>query len=92
MPDVIQGIAGVDAALAAFIVEAEQVIEILKRRKVPVEYVLFPDEGHGWRKTPNRVRSTVEIVASSSATLKANKGRSASRWLSHHAGLAQSLQ
>ncbi|MGE4070450.1 MAG: prolyl oligopeptidase family serine peptidase [Lysobacterales bacterium] len=44
------------------VVEAEQVVENLKRRKVPVEYVLFPDEGHGWRKTPNRVRSTVEIV------------------------------
>jgi dipeptidyl aminopeptidase/acylaminoacyl peptidase len=29
---------------------------------VPVEYVLFPDEGHGWRKTPNRIRSTVAIV------------------------------
>ena len=35
---------------------------VLKRRGVPVEYVLFPDEGHGWRKTANRVRSTVEIV------------------------------
>jgi dipeptidyl aminopeptidase/acylaminoacyl peptidase len=27
-----------------------------------VEYVLFPDEGHGWRKVPNRVRSTVELT------------------------------
>jgi dipeptidyl aminopeptidase/acylaminoacyl peptidase len=44
------------------VVEAEQVVENLKRRDVPVEYVLFPDEGHGWRKTPNRVRSTVEVV------------------------------
>jgi dipeptidyl aminopeptidase/acylaminoacyl peptidase len=44
------------------VVEAEQVVENLKKRGVPVEYVLFPDEGHGWRKTPNRIRSTVEIV------------------------------
>lgn len=44
------------------VVEAEQVVENLKRRNIPVQYVLFPDEGHGWRKTPNRVRSTVEIV------------------------------
>src|SRR5262249_26808743 len=29
------------------IVEAEQVVESLKKRNVPVEYVLFPDEGHG---------------------------------------------
>ena len=33
------------------VVEAEQVVESLKKRGVPVEYVLFPDEGHGWRKT-----------------------------------------
>jgi dipeptidyl aminopeptidase/acylaminoacyl peptidase len=44
------------------VVEAEQVVENLKKRNVPVEYVLFPDEGHGWRKTPNRIRSAVEIV------------------------------
>ncbi len=44
------------------VVEAEQVVESLERRDVPVEYVLFPDEGHGFRKAPNRVRSTVAIV------------------------------
>jgi dipeptidyl aminopeptidase/acylaminoacyl peptidase len=44
------------------VVEAEQVVETLKRRGVPVEYVLFPDEGHGFRKTPNRIRSTVAVV------------------------------
>jgi dipeptidyl aminopeptidase/acylaminoacyl peptidase len=44
------------------VVEAEQVVENLKRRGVPVEYVLFPDEGHGWRKTPNRIRAAVSIV------------------------------
>jgi dipeptidyl aminopeptidase/acylaminoacyl peptidase len=44
------------------VVEAEQVVESLKRRGVPVDYVLFPDEGHGFRKTPNRIRSTVSIV------------------------------
>ncbi len=31
-------------------------------RNIPVEYVLFPDEGHGWRGFPNQVRSTAEIV------------------------------
>ncbi|HEX8694529.1 MAG TPA: S9 family peptidase [Longimicrobium sp.] len=45
------------------VVEAEQVVESLKRRGVPVEYVLFPDEGHGWRKTANRIRSAVAIVS-----------------------------
>lgn len=44
------------------VVEAEQVVENLKRRGVPVEYILFPDEGHGFRKAANRVRSTVATV------------------------------
>ena len=44
------------------VVEAEQVVAALKRRGVPVEYVLFPDEGHGFRKTANRIRANVAIV------------------------------
>jgi dipeptidyl aminopeptidase/acylaminoacyl peptidase len=44
------------------VVEAEQVVERLRARGVPVRYVLFPDEGHGFRKAPNRVRATEEIV------------------------------
>jgi dipeptidyl aminopeptidase/acylaminoacyl peptidase len=44
------------------LIEAEQIVADLKRRNIPVQYVLFPDEGHGWRKLPNRVRSTTEIV------------------------------
>jgi dipeptidyl aminopeptidase/acylaminoacyl peptidase len=44
------------------VVEAEQVVDNLKARDVPVKYVLFPDEGHGWGKTENRVTSDVEIV------------------------------
>jgi len=44
------------------VVEAEQVVESLKKRNIPVEYVLFEDEGHGWRKTKNKVISTVAIV------------------------------
>lgn len=44
------------------VVEAEQVVASLEERGVPVKYVLFPDEGHGWQKTENRITSTVEIV------------------------------
>lgn len=53
------------------VIEAEQIVENLKRRGVPVEYVVFPDEGHGWRKTANRIRSTVEIVRWFAKYLKA---------------------
>ena len=44
------------------VVEAEQVVESMKARNVPVEYVLFEDEGHGFSKTKNRITSTVSIV------------------------------
>jgi dipeptidyl aminopeptidase/acylaminoacyl peptidase len=45
------------------VIEAEQVVETLKKRGVPVEYLLFPDEGHGWRKPANRARSAVTLVS-----------------------------
>lgn len=44
------------------VVEAEQVVTNLQQRGVPVEYVLFPDEGHGFLKTANRIRATVALV------------------------------
>ena len=52
------------------VVEAEQVVEQLRARGVPVEYVLFPDEGHGFRKVPNRIRAAVAIVRWFAAHLK----------------------
>jgi dipeptidyl aminopeptidase/acylaminoacyl peptidase len=57
------------------LVEAKQVAEELKKRGVPVESVIFPDEGHGFRKTPNRVRSTVEIVKWFEKYLKPSPGK-----------------
>jgi len=44
------------------VVEAEQIVAAMKKRGRPVEYVLFPDEGHGFRKVDNRVRSVVKLV------------------------------
>ena len=44
------------------VIEAEQIVKNLKQRGVAVEYILFPDEGHGWRKIPNRIRSISEEV------------------------------
>src|SRR5215212_4745270 len=44
------------------VVEAEQVVTSLEKREIPVDYVLFPDEGHGWRKTANRIRSAVHVT------------------------------
>lgn len=54
------------------VIEAEQVVDNLKRRNVPVEYVLFADEGHGWRKVPNRIRAAVSTVRFFETHLKGN--------------------
>jgi dipeptidyl aminopeptidase/acylaminoacyl peptidase len=54
------------------VIEAEQIVNTLKQRGVEVEYILFPDEGHGFRKTPNRIRSTVEMVRFFKEHLAAN--------------------
>ena len=44
------------------VVEAEQVVSNLKQRGVPVEYVLFLDEGHGFYKTANRIQAIIVIT------------------------------
>jgi dipeptidyl aminopeptidase/acylaminoacyl peptidase len=44
------------------VVEAEQTVESLRRRGVPVEYILFPDEGHGFRRAQNRVTAALAIT------------------------------
>jgi len=56
------------------VVEAEQIVENLKQRGVPVEYILFPDEGHGWRKIPNRITSTLEVTKFFARHLKQPEG------------------
>lgn len=57
------------------VVEAEQVVAALNKRDVPVEYVLFEDEGHGWRKQMNRVRSTLELASFFGAQLKGKQAK-----------------
>jgi len=35
-------------------VEADQIVDAMKAKGIPVTYVLYPDEGHGFRNEPNR--------------------------------------
>lgn len=44
------------------VIEAEQVVDNLKTRNIPVDYILFPDEGHGFQKEPNRITAAVATV------------------------------
>jgi len=35
--------------------EADQIVEAMQAKNIPVTYVLFPDEGHGFARPPNRL-------------------------------------
>ncbi len=35
--------------------EADQIVAAMKQRNIPVSYVLFPDEGHGFHRPPNNL-------------------------------------
>ena len=44
------------------VVEAEQVVQGLRERGVPCDYLLYPDEGHGFARVENKIDSTLAIV------------------------------
>lgn len=35
--------------------ESDQIVKAMKEKKIPVTYVLFPDEGHGFARPENRI-------------------------------------
>ncbi len=35
--------------------ESDQIVQAMQARNIPVTYVLFPDEGHGFVRPPNRI-------------------------------------
>ena len=35
--------------------ESDQIVSAMQARKIPVTYVLYPDEGHGFARPPNRI-------------------------------------
>ncbi|MDH5433811.1 MAG: S9 family peptidase [Gammaproteobacteria bacterium] len=39
-------------------VESDEMVEAIRKNNVPVEYVLFPDEGHGFRKKANQITAS----------------------------------
>ena len=38
-------------------VESDEIVAGAKKNGTPVEYVLFPDEGHGFRKKENQMKA-----------------------------------
>ena len=44
-------------------VESEEIVAAAKKNGVPVEYVVFPDEGHGFRKRANEIKGYGAVLA-----------------------------
>jgi dipeptidyl aminopeptidase/acylaminoacyl peptidase len=42
--------------------EADQIYEAVKARGIPVEYALYPDEGHGLVKLSNRINAYTRMI------------------------------
>ncbi|MEJ1237021.1 alpha/beta fold hydrolase [Chryseolinea sp. T2] len=43
-------------------VESDEIVAAAKKNNVPVEYVIFPDEGHGFVKKDNNIKASQEIL------------------------------
>ncbi len=44
-------------------IESDEMVEEMRKNGVPVEYVLFEDEGHGFRKKENQIEGWGKILA-----------------------------
>jgi dipeptidyl aminopeptidase/acylaminoacyl peptidase len=43
-------------------VESDEIVEAVRKNDVPVEYIVFPDEGHGFVKRENELRGYKAIL------------------------------
>jgi dipeptidyl aminopeptidase/acylaminoacyl peptidase len=44
-------------------VESDEIVAAARRNGVPVEYVVFPDEGHGFVKKENEIAGYTKVIA-----------------------------
>ena len=43
-------------------VESDEIVAAVKKKGVPVEYVVFEDEGHGFKKKKNQIEASKKIL------------------------------
>jgi dipeptidyl aminopeptidase/acylaminoacyl peptidase len=43
-------------------VESDEMVAAIRANNVPVEYVIFPDEGHGFRKKENQIKGYGQVL------------------------------
>ncbi len=54
-------------------VESDEIVAAVKKNNVPVEYIVFDDEGHGFRKKKNRIKAYKVILQFLDKYLKQKK-------------------
>ncbi len=54
-------------------VESDEIVEAVKKKGVPTEYVVFPDEGHGFLKKENEIKGYGQILQFLDKYLKGEK-------------------
>ena len=52
-------------------VESDEIVAAAKKNRVPVEYIVFPDEGHGFVKKDNEIKGYGAVIAFLDTHLKA---------------------
>ena len=55
-------------------VESDEIVAGVRKNGVPVEYVLFEDEGHGFVKKENQIKAYSEVLKFLDVYLKGDKG------------------
>jgi dipeptidyl aminopeptidase/acylaminoacyl peptidase len=43
-------------------IESDEIVEAVRKNNVPVEYIVFPDEGHGFMKKENEIKGYGQIL------------------------------
>jgi dipeptidyl aminopeptidase/acylaminoacyl peptidase len=43
-------------------VESDEIVAAARKKGIPVEYVIFPDEGHGFMKKPNEISGYTQVL------------------------------
>ena len=54
-------------------VESDEIVAAAKKNNVPVEYVIFSDEGHGFAKKENNIKASEEVLKFLDKYLKGEK-------------------
>lgn len=54
-------------------IESDEIVEAVKKNNVPVEYIVFPDEGHGFVKKENEIKAYSNVLTFLDKYLKGKK-------------------